>query len=71
MEEEQWVVATEDYSGESEEELSLTNGQKYVVLEKDDTGWWFCRSVDGKEGWVPFKSFAENTEAIEKTKQTS
>jgi len=63
---EEWVVATADYASESAEELSLVLGEKYIVLEQDNTGWWFCKGVDGKEGWVPFNHLQKTTAPLKK-----
>ena len=35
-------------------ELELATGEEVDILERDDTsGWWWCRRIDGAEGWVP------------------
>jgi len=35
-------------------ELSVSVGDVLTVVERDDeSGWWWCRSSEGNEGWVP------------------
>ena len=41
-------------------ELELAARQEVTVLERDeDSGWWWCRADDGREGWVPIRAFAK------------
>jgi hypothetical protein len=41
-----------DYTGRTEKELNLKKGQRIVVLEKMDSGWWSGEG-DGKRGLFP------------------
>ena len=35
-------------------ELPVTKGEVVTLVSKDDlSGWWWCRSAGGTEGWVP------------------
>ena len=35
-------------------ELPVTPGDVFTVVERDNvSGWWWCRSDAGAEGWVP------------------
>jgi hypothetical protein len=45
------AVVTEPYNTQ---ELATFEGQIVEVVERDDeSGWLWCRSGDGSEGWVP------------------
>jgi variant SH3 domain-containing protein len=38
-------------------ELVTTSGEVLDVIDRDDeSGWLWCRSTDGREGWVPSHS---------------
>ena len=38
-------------------ELATTSGEILEVIDRDDeSGWLWCRSADGREGWVPGRS---------------
>ena len=41
-----------DYTAANDNELSFNEGDQLIILQKDDSGWWFA-SLDGKEGFVP------------------
>ena len=42
-------------------ELPVAAGQTVEVLARDDaSGWWWCRSQAGDEGWVPVSAFARS-----------
>ncbi|XP_004364580.1 hypothetical protein CAOG_01712 [Capsaspora owczarzaki ATCC 30864] len=47
-----WYVATEDFAGENDEEISFSKGDVVEVLDKDPNGWWFV-ALEGEEGWAP------------------
>lgn len=41
-------------------ELPLVRGQVVEVLLEDDlSGWWWCRSENGTEGWVPVSALTK------------
>ncbi|KAK7061699.1 hypothetical protein R3P38DRAFT_2831037 [Favolaschia claudopus] len=43
-----------DFTAAAADELSVSEGERLTVLEKDDTDeWWKCRNSKGKEGVVP------------------
>jgi len=38
-------------------ELATRSGEILEVVDRDDeSGWLWCRSADGREGWVPSRS---------------
>ncbi len=44
-------------------ELRVAAGQTVEVLGRDDaSGWWWCRSEAGDEGWVPRSVMAARNE---------
>lgn len=45
-------VALSDYNDSDEGMLNIKKGQRIIVTEKDDGGWWMGKSGD-REGWVP------------------
>jgi hypothetical protein len=46
-------------------ELATSSGEILQVIDRDDeSGWLWCRSTDGREGWVPSRS-VEATGALE------
>ena len=35
-------------------ELPVAAGEVVTVVDRDDeSGWWWCRNLEGREGWVP------------------
>ena len=50
-----FAIAKYSYETQQSDELSLTKGDKIVVLEKSSDGWWHCRLVNDsdKVGWIP------------------
>ncbi|KAF7355293.1 hypothetical protein MSAN_01445700 [Mycena sanguinolenta] len=42
-----------DFTADAEDELSVSEGERLVVLEKDGDEWWKCRNAQGREGVVP------------------
>jgi hypothetical protein len=46
------AVSLYDYVGRTEKELNFKKGQRIVVLEKMDSGWW-SGEADGKRGLFP------------------
>ena len=48
------VTADFGYDGEDDSQLSFNAGDKIIVLEEDDSGWWTGRlQKNGKEGYFP------------------
>jgi hypothetical protein len=47
------AVAVYDFSADGEDELSVSEGEKLTVLEKDSDDWWKVRNAKGAEGVVP------------------
>ncbi|TFK75940.1 hypothetical protein BDN72DRAFT_831371 [Pluteus cervinus] len=52
-EEEDIALALYDFTADGEDELSITEGERLVILERDGDEWWKCRNSDGAEGVVP------------------
>lgn len=50
---EEEALALYDFTADGEDELSVTEGERLVVLEKDGDEWWKCRNTSGGEGVVP------------------
>ena len=45
-------------------ELSVEAGQALTVIDRDDeSGWWWCRSESGSEGWVPVDVLEAETQS--------
>ncbi|KAF8974749.1 hypothetical protein BDZ97DRAFT_2053254 [Flammula alnicola] len=47
------ALALYDFAADGEDELSVMEGERLTVLEKDGDEWWKCRNSKGKEGVVP------------------
>ncbi|KAJ7283685.1 hypothetical protein C8J57DRAFT_1293275 [Mycena rebaudengoi] len=46
-------TAIYDFTADGADELSVTEGERLTILERDDDEWWKCRNAKGKEGVVP------------------
>ena len=53
MAEETFATALYDFTADGEDELSVTEGERLTVLERDGDEWWKCRNTKGAEGVVP------------------
>lgn len=64
-------MAVANYVPESEEVLSLHEGEKVAVLDSSRENWWLVRkqTPDKKEGWVPGAYLQEQAEYDERIKQ--
>ncbi|KAG7484650.1 hypothetical protein MATL_G00052310 [Megalops atlanticus] len=52
---EELFLAVADFDGD-DQTSGFKEGTVFEVLEKDNSGWWFCKNVSGgpmKEGWIP------------------
>ena len=47
------AVALYDFGADGVDELSVAEGERLIVLEKDGDEWWKCRNSKGLEGVVP------------------
>jgi len=47
------AVALYDFNADGEDELTVVEGEKLEVLERDGDEWWKCRNAKGYEGVVP------------------
>lgn len=52
-EEGELAVALYDFEGTGPDELSVQEGDRLHVIEKEGEEWWKCRNVQGSEGVVP------------------
>ncbi|XP_077992434.1 SH3 and PX domain-containing protein 2A-like isoform X2 [Glandiceps talaboti] len=48
-----------DYSANEEGTLTLNEGMKVEVIEKDDNGWWLVQTTDNIQGWAPTSYLAK------------
>ncbi|TFK28770.1 hypothetical protein FA15DRAFT_664822 [Coprinopsis marcescibilis] len=53
QQEEQYATTLYDFTADGEDELSVSEGERLAVLERDGDDWWKCRNARGKEGMVP------------------
>ena len=52
------LVSTSDFVAASASELSMSKGDRMLVLKREDNGWWLVRQQNtGKAGWVPSTFF--------------
>jgi hypothetical protein len=47
------LIAEYEYEGQDENELSFKEGDKILLLEKHESGWWLGQTADGKVGLFP------------------
>lgn len=47
------AVVLYDFTADGDDELTVTEGEDLVVLEKDSDDWWKVRNSKGREGVVP------------------
>ena len=47
------AIALYDFGADGVDELSVAEGERLTVLEKDGDEWWKCRNSKGLEGVVP------------------
>jgi len=47
------AFALYDFNADGDDELSVREGERLVVVERDGDEWWKCRNSDGAEGVVP------------------
>jgi hypothetical protein len=47
------AIALYDFGADGVDELSVVEGERLTVLEKDGDEWWKCRNSKGLEGVVP------------------
>jgi len=48
-----FAIAKYDYEANQDDELSISKGDRIVVLEKSPDGWWKGRKGTGQVGWFP------------------
>ncbi|KAJ7179165.1 hypothetical protein C8R46DRAFT_1072719 [Mycena filopes] len=47
------ATALYPFNADAEDELSVAEGERLLVLERDGDEWWKCRNSEGREGVVP------------------
>ena len=47
------AFALYDFNADGDDELSVREGERLMVIERDGDEWWKCRNSDGAEGVVP------------------
>lgn len=52
-EQEETADALYDFEADGDDELSVKEGDRLVVLERNGDEWWKCRNSEGAEGVVP------------------
>lgn len=56
-----FAIAKYSYEAQQSDELSLSKGDKIVVLEKSSDGWWRGELGNEKVGWFPSNYVIEET----------
>ena len=46
-------IALFDYAAQANDELNLKEGDKLEILNRDASGWWTGRLLDGRQGLFP------------------
>lgn len=59
----EWVTVLYDFTAAGDDELSVGEGDRLIVLEKDGDEWWKVRNTEGHEGVVP-ASYVELDEQV-------
>lgn len=49
----EWVTVLYDFAADGADELTVHEGDRLVVLERDGDEWWKVRNTEGQEGVVP------------------
>ncbi|XP_064636639.1 tyrosine-protein kinase Tec-like isoform X2 [Lineus longissimus] len=62
---EQTVVALYSFDASDEQDLSLIQGEEYIVLDDSREHWWKARNAMGQEGYIP-ANYVETVEGLEK-----
>jgi actin cytoskeleton-regulatory complex protein SLA1 len=47
------AVVLYDFNADGDDELTVREGERLIVIERDGDEWWKCRNSDGAEGVVP------------------
>ncbi|KAG6900949.1 hypothetical protein C0993_004386 [Termitomyces sp. T159_Od127] len=63
-------TALYDFAADGDDELSVSEGEHLIILEKDGDEWWKCRNARGKEGVVP-ASYIELSVSAASTSSTT
>ena len=49
----QEAIALYDFQAQGNDELTVIEGEKLWIIERDSDEWWKCRNANGEEGVVP------------------
>ncbi|CAL9694806.1 unnamed protein product [Knipowitschia caucasica] len=55
------VVALYDFSAKEETDLTITQGEEYTILHKQDQLWWRAQDKHGNKGFIPSNYVTEKT----------
>jgi hypothetical protein len=47
------AIALYDFNADGDDELSVGEGERLMIIERDGDEWWKCRNSEGAEGVVP------------------
>ncbi|XP_039607338.1 tyrosine-protein kinase Tec isoform X2 [Polypterus senegalus] len=50
---EEIVIAMYDFTGVESHDLTLIQGEEYIIIEKCDINWYRAQDKDGNEGYIP------------------
>ncbi|KAF5369879.1 hypothetical protein D9758_001079 [Tetrapyrgos nigripes] len=64
------AVALYDFKADGDDELTVSEGDQLVVIEKDGDEWWKCRNVHGQEGMVPAQYVEINASSAARSSAT-
>ena len=57
-------VALYPYKARTDNDLSFEKGERLLVLNREDEGWWFARSLKSQEeGYIPKNYVSEENDA--------
>ncbi|KAH8105008.1 hypothetical protein DFH11DRAFT_1883080 [Phellopilus nigrolimitatus] len=62
----EWVTVLYDFTADGDDELSVQEGDRLIVLEKDGDEWWKVQDTKGHEGVVPasYVELDEQSDAV-------
>ncbi|KAM9850330.1 tyrosine-protein kinase ITK/TSK [Aulostomus maculatus] len=58
---ERMVIALQDYTPNTDDDLPLQKDQKYILISSDNSDWWTVQDDRGNTGFVPSTCVAENS----------
>ncbi|KAF5387639.1 hypothetical protein D9615_000383 [Tricholomella constricta] len=57
-------IALYDFTADGDDELSISEGERLTILERDGDEWWKCRNSKGDEGVVPASYIEVSASAV-------